>query len=150
MRAEDMNSLLATLGCLLLLAGCASRTMEAKMLLPAPQYVGAFTLGTNVASVQDLLSRLRARAPQALQQRGFEKVRFEDDAYRQWAVVTFSNPAWVDWTFGVQFVRTPSETGNRVHAVIRAVQMNDGEQPNMDRLIPLLQDLQAALEAAGG
>jgi len=142
-RAKDLACLAAFL--CLALSGCTP--YKAAMLMTEPRPVGSFTLGAGSRTVQDLLLKLRERAPQKMGAAGFEDAVFLADESRQWAVVRFKSASFLKWEFGIQFFRGPDETGNRVQALVRTASLNEGE-PDEARLEPVRSALQRALESA--
>jgi len=115
-----------------------------------PRPIATFTLDTTTSTVRELLIRLRARAPAAMQAEGLDAPVFEDDADTQWATVSFKKPLYIYWSLGVQFLRKPDETGKRVEAWMRIVGGRDGAEPDPKYLDPATMELlRRALEMAG-
>lgn len=134
----------ALLLCLALASGCTQMTTSN---LVAPKHTGAFALGGSAASIQGLIEKLRDRAPAAMQAQGLTDAVFNADDNRQWATVTFKNPAFYHWVLGIQFVRAPSESGTQANAWIRTFALQSGtiSETELDKIVPKLRQ---ALEAA--
>lgn len=134
----------ALLVCLALASGCTKMTTSN---LAAPKHTGAFALGGSTASVQGLIERLRDRAPAAMQAQGLTDAVFNADENRQWATVTFKNPAFYHWVLGIQFVRAPTESGTQANGWIRTFALQSGtiSETELDKIVPKLRQ---ALETA--
>jgi hypothetical protein len=84
-----------------------------------------------------------------MQSQGLAQPLFEDEADGQWATVSFKGPPWIYWSLGVQFLRKPDETGNKVEAWMRFVGGRDGGNPDPGNLAPTtIESLRKALETA--
>jgi hypothetical protein len=129
------------------MTGC-EMAMVATKILPAPKHTGSFTLGGETPTVRVLLVRLRDRAPATMKAQGLGEAAFDADEGRQWATVSFKEPAWIHWVLGVQFVRSPDEIGPAVEAYVRSVSEKNGNVPDPDRLKDVLPKLRSALETA--
>lgn len=95
-------------------------------------------------SIDSLMQALADTVPAALLARNFREAAFEPDIGRQWAVLRFRDPQYLDWSLGLQFVRLPTEKSSRVHVLVRVI---DGAAPEeLKTLWPAIRD---AMRAGG-